>query len=206
MSAAHPSMVSGSTKEFPPFRLDTVNECLWRHRDDEDDERIRLTPKAFAVLRYLVEHAGRLVRKNEILDAAWPDTFVQPEVLKSQILDIRRLLSDDPKNPRFIETLPKRGYQFIAPIREASALADPPVELRSSGIIGRDRQLDELRNCLKDVLIVDREAIKLLATRASNGGELRNCPAYIREWVTREMADLNASEERTNRTEGMGDA
>ncbi len=59
---------------------------------------------------------------------------------------------------------------------------------------------------LKGVLIVDREAIKLLAVRESNGVELRNCPAYIREWVTRETADRNTSEERTKRSEGSEDA
>ena len=59
---------------------------------------------------------------------------------------------------------------------------------------------------LKDVLIVDREAIKLLAVGESNGVELRNCPAYIREWVTRETADRNTSEERTKRSKGTEDA
>jgi hypothetical protein len=59
---------------------------------------------------------------------------------------------------------------------------------------------------LKDVLIVDREAIKLLAVGESNGVELRNCPAYIREWVTRETADRNTSEKRTKGTEGSEDA
>jgi hypothetical protein len=59
---------------------------------------------------------------------------------------------------------------------------------------------------LKDVLIVDREAIKLLAVSESNGVELRNCPAYIREWVTRETADRNKSKERTKRSEGSEDA
>jgi hypothetical protein len=58
---------------------------------------------------------------------------------------------------------------------------------------------------LKDVLIVDREAIKLLAVGESNGVELRNCPAYIREWVTRETADRNTSEKRINGTEGSED-
>jgi hypothetical protein len=58
---------------------------------------------------------------------------------------------------------------------------------------------------LKDVLIVDREAIKLLAVRESNGVELRNCPAYIREWVTRETAE-STSEERLKRSEGSEDA
>jgi len=59
---------------------------------------------------------------------------------------------------------------------------------------------------LKEVLLVDREAVKLLAFRESNGAELRNCPAYIREWVTREMADRNASEERIRQSEGNEDA
>ena len=75
----------------------------------------------FAVVRYLVEHAGGLVSQNEILEAVWPNTFVQPEVLKSQILDIRRALWDDSKNPCFIETRPKRGYQFIARVGESSS-------------------------------------------------------------------------------------
>jgi hypothetical protein len=76
-------------KELALFRLDTVNQCLWRHRADGDDERISLAPKAFGVLRYLVEHAGRLVTQNELLEALWPDTFVQPEVIKSHILGLR---------------------------------------------------------------------------------------------------------------------
>ena len=59
---------------------------------------------------------------------------------------------------------------------------------------------------LKNVLIVDREAIKLLAVRESNGVVLRNCPAYIREWVTRETADRKMSEKRTKRSGGSEDA
>ena len=64
-------------KEFLPFRLDTVDQCLWRRSNTEDDERILLTPKAFAVLRYLVEHAGRLVTQDELLDAVWPGVHIQ---------------------------------------------------------------------------------------------------------------------------------
>jgi len=101
--------------EFPPFRLDIENQCLWR-----GEERITLTPKAFHVLHYLVERAGRLVTQSEILEALWPDTFVQPEVLKSHILDIRAALGDDARNPLFIETQPRRGYRFIAGICEAA--------------------------------------------------------------------------------------
>ena len=100
-------------REFPPFRRDTVNQCLWRRRETADDERILLTPKAFAVLRYLVAHAGQLVSQEALLAAAWPETHVQPEVLKSRIFEIRGVLGDRPKTPRFIETLPRRGYRFI---------------------------------------------------------------------------------------------
>jgi len=151
---------SHSMKEFNPFRLDTVNECLWRRSDGQDDERILLTPKAFSVLRHLVEHAGRLVTQDELIEAVWPDTFVQPEVLKYQIADIRSVLGDRPKNPLFIETLPRRGYQFIAPVRERGTAE--PVE--SSGraqskLVGRDRELGALRACLKRSLKGERQVV-----------------------------------------------
>jgi hypothetical protein len=74
MSASRHSIASGSTKEFLPFRLDAVNECLWRHRDDGEDEQIRVPPKAFAFSRNLVERAGRLVTQDELLEALWPET------------------------------------------------------------------------------------------------------------------------------------
>jgi hypothetical protein len=78
--------------EFLPFRLDSVNQCLWRQHETAPDERMALTPKAFAVLRYLVEHAGRLVPQEELLEAVWPETFIKPEVLKSRIFELRRAL------------------------------------------------------------------------------------------------------------------
>jgi TolB-like protein/Tfp pilus assembly protein PilF len=104
-------------KEFAQFRLDTADQTLWR-----EDRRVPLTPKAFAVLSYLVERHGRLVTQDELLESVWAGTFVQPEVLKSQILDIRAALGDRPKDPLFIETVPRRGYRFIAGVREASAV------------------------------------------------------------------------------------
>ena len=134
--------------EFPPFRLDAVNQCLWR-RADKGDERISLTPKAFAMLNYLVEHAGRLITQDELLDALWPGTFVQPEVLKSHILDLRSALGDDARNPRFIQTLPRRGYQFIAAVSDPAAEAKLTHELPSRKLVGRDAALAELKQCLE---------------------------------------------------------
>src|SRR5262247_3813602 len=107
--------------DFPPFWLDPVNQCLWRRQETAPDERLLLTPKAFAVLRLLVAHAGRLVTQDELLAALWPEMHVQPEVLKSRIFEVRSALGDRPKTPRFIETLPRRGYRFIAPVHDRPA-------------------------------------------------------------------------------------
>ncbi len=146
-------------KEFPPFWLDTVNQCLWRHGEDGNEELIRLTPKAFAVLRYLVDHAGRLVIQDELISAVWPDTFVLPEVLKGQILDIRRALGDRPKDPLFIETVPRRGYQFIAPIKVASTEVAVVLEQTCRKLVGRDAALAQLGESLQRVLRGQRQIV-----------------------------------------------
>ncbi len=103
-------------KEFPPFLLDDEGQCLWR-----GNERVTLTPKAFSILCYMVKRAGRLVTQNELLEALWPDTFVQPDVLKSHILDVRSALGDDARNPSFIETQQRRGYRFIAAVKDSAS-------------------------------------------------------------------------------------
>jgi len=108
-------------KLFKTFRLDTANHLLWRNGD-----RVPLAPKAFDLLAYLVEHAGQLVTPDEILEALWSETYVNPEVLRKYILEIRKTLGDRPDNPEFIETVPKRGYRFVAPVLEERA-AEPPV-------------------------------------------------------------------------------
>jgi hypothetical protein len=146
--------------EFPPYRLDIINQCLWRARAGADEERIVPSPKAFAVLRYLVEHPGRLVTHQEFLDALWPKTHVQPEVLKSHISEIRAALGDHSKKPIFIETLARRGYRFIAPLSRAlsAVLAHPPVPAASQ-LVGRDRTLAELRECFLKMLRGERQFV-----------------------------------------------
>jgi DNA-binding winged helix-turn-helix (wHTH) protein len=135
--------------EFPPFRLDLVNQCLWRCGEAGHAERIHLTPKAFAVLQHLVKHAGRLVTQDELLDAVWPKCCVQPEVLKSQILDLRRVIGDDPKNPRFIETLARRGYQFIAAVHELRHRLTLIPDTDERKLVGRRAALIRLREILQ---------------------------------------------------------
>jgi hypothetical protein len=79
-------------KHFSPFRFDLVNECLWRKRERGPDERVPLTPKTFAVLRYLVDHAAQLVTHDQLLDEVWPATHVQPQAVMREILNLRRAL------------------------------------------------------------------------------------------------------------------
>src|SRR5262245_34603909 len=101
---------------FDRFRLDLPNECLW-----EGAQAINLRPKAFAVLAYLIGRPGQLVTKEELLQAVWPGTFVGDGVLKVVIRQLRDILGDDPKTPRFIDTVHRRGYRFISEIK-ANAL------------------------------------------------------------------------------------
>ena len=101
-------------KLFHSFRLDTTNQCLWR-----DDKRLAIPPKVYDVLRYLVENPGRLITQEELLEKLWPDTYVNPEVIRKYILEIRRILGDRLDKPEFVETQPKRGYRFVASVRDA---------------------------------------------------------------------------------------
>src|SRR4051812_32915177 len=101
---------------FEAFRLDLVNECL-----RQDARVITLRPKAFRVLKFLVERSGQLVTKRQVLDAVWPETFVGDAVLKDVVRQLREALNDCSKNPRYIETAHRRGYRFIAKIAPTGA-------------------------------------------------------------------------------------
>ncbi len=153
------------TKVFGPFRLDPLNQCLWRSK-----ERVVLAPKAYDVLRYLVERAGRLITQDEILEALWPDTYVNPECVRKYILEIRRVLGDQPKEPIYIETLPKRGYRFVAdvaeerPVPEARAAAAPALN-----VVGRDRAIAELHKHQASAMTGQRQIVFI--TGAAGAGK-----------------------------------
>ena len=142
-------------KSFLSFRLDDANQCLWR-----GDTRVSLMPKPFAVLRYLVEHPGRLITHEELLNAIWPETYVQPEVLRRYILEIRRVLNDEAGSPRFVETLPKRGYQFVAPVTEAPASdSAASTAMKFTSLVGRESSLSDLQAHLQQALNGRRQVV-----------------------------------------------
>ncbi len=158
-STIPPVLHWGSMTEFPPFRLDLINQCLWCRKDEGDEERIPLPPKTFAMLRYLVEHAGRLVTQDELLEALWPEVYIQPEVLKTHVRGIRVALGDDSKNPCFIETLPRRGYRFIAPVKETSRPTNLGGDSPASRLVGRNEELERLRESLRRAACGERRLV-----------------------------------------------
>src|ERR1700691_5254279 len=146
-------------KVFPPFRLDTVNQCLWRSGDTGQDARILLTPKAFAVLEHWAKHAGGLVTDDEIRQAVWPDTVVEPQAVKKHVLAVRTALGDCPKNSLFIETLTRRGYRFIAPVSGPVASGPVSVTPAQSTLVGRGGALDVLGETWKRALSGERQIV-----------------------------------------------
>ena len=100
---------------FGGFTLDLQRHGLYRKGD-----RLHLTPKPFETLAFLVEHRGRTIGKQKLLDAVWKEAFVTEDTLVKAIREIRRVLEDDKENPRFVQTVPGEGYRFIADVTEAN--------------------------------------------------------------------------------------
>jgi len=98
--------------EFGPFVLDARSRILLR-----DGATVRLTPKAFETLLVLIQHGVQVVDKEQLLKEVWPDTFVEEGSLSRNIHELRKALGDDSSQPSYIETIPKRGYRFLAPLK-----------------------------------------------------------------------------------------
>jgi DNA-binding winged helix-turn-helix (wHTH) protein/tetratricopeptide (TPR) repeat protein len=115
--------------------------CFDRFRFDRADQRLEdasgvipLNPKAFEVLSVLIERRGQLVLKDQLLDEIWADTHVADGVLKVCIAEIRRALGDSATEPRFIETVHRRGYRFVAKITAPRSFEPmPSSEARGQG-------------------------------------------------------------------------
>jgi DNA-binding winged helix-turn-helix (wHTH) protein len=99
-------------------------------------EPVALAPKPFAVLCALARAPGKLVTKNALLDLVWGHRYVTESVLKSAISELRTALGDDPRQPRYIETVSRRGYRFIAAALGAPAQGALAVERNAA--IGRE--------------------------------------------------------------------
>jgi TolB-like protein/DNA-binding winged helix-turn-helix (wHTH) protein/Tfp pilus assembly protein PilF len=99
--------------EFGPFRLDTSEHSLLH-----DGQVVPLEPKVFNLLKVLVQNSGRLVEKDELLKEVWPDSFVEEGNLNRNISILRKALGEDSSGKPYIETVPKRGYRFVAGVKK----------------------------------------------------------------------------------------
>ena len=125
-----------------------------------------ISTKAFAVLLHLAEHPGRLLTKQALLDAVWPETHVGEGVLKRYVLEIRRALGDDAAEPRYIQTLHRRGYRFLQAeepepvVQEPKRRAAPPADCwPDPRIIGRKREFEQLDSWFGKALESDRQIV-----------------------------------------------
>jgi DNA-binding winged helix-turn-helix (wHTH) protein/predicted ATPase len=158
---------------FGQFRFDIANECLW-----QGTRAISLRPKAFGVLKVLLEHPGELVNKQQVLDAVWPGTFVGDAVLKDSIRQLREALHDNAASPSYIETAHRRGYRFIAKLSQPPSsdknLIEPPADRAGSlppttavlaspegavQMLGRDAELANMRSWLDRAFKGDRQTV-----------------------------------------------
>ncbi|HEX7138618.1 MAG TPA: winged helix-turn-helix domain-containing protein, partial [Vicinamibacterales bacterium] len=96
---------------FGPFLVDRRRYCVLR-----DDRSVELTPKLLDLLIHLLDHAGSLVTKEQLLDALWPDANVTDNALTQAVSELRDALGDDAGSPQFIKTVARRGYRFVAPV------------------------------------------------------------------------------------------
>jgi DNA-binding winged helix-turn-helix (wHTH) protein len=111
--------MSGPTRrayQFGPFSLDVDRRLMLKN-----DRAVALTSKAFETLLALVENHSRIVEKDELLKRIWPDTVVEERNLAVNISTLRKVLGESPESHEYIVTIPGRGYQFVAPLREPDA-------------------------------------------------------------------------------------
>ncbi len=153
---------------FGPFHLDVGAERLWR-----GTEAVRLTAKAFGVLRYLVMQAGRLVSKEELFATVWYAASVSDAALAVCIREVRQALGDTAQTPQYVETVRGRGYRFVVPVTAAAATGKPTeVEPLSAVvgpqpglIVGLEAELHALQQCwtqaqqgVRQIVLVTGEA------------------------------------------------
>jgi DNA-binding winged helix-turn-helix (wHTH) protein len=159
---------------FAHYRLDLASEQLWC-----GSQEIPLPAKAFALLRYLVEHAGQLVSKAELFTALWPGTVVTDDALTFCVGEVRKALRDNAKAPQYIETVPRRGFRFIAKVvsrqssvvsrkeeardwrLETGPLSSQVSSLKplASPLVGRDAELAQLHSLLDKALSGERQMV-----------------------------------------------
>ena len=170
---------------FGCFQLDPVQGLR------RGDKEVRVTPKSLSVLLLLVERAGQIVTKEEIFRAVWRDTAVSDSALTSCIQELRHVLQDDARLPRFVETLHRRGYRFVARVslkeKNSPSVVSLPQVTDNGPFVGRETAIQDM---LRIWAKVEQGSRQMLFVTGEAGigkttiisGLLRNIPAHSRTW------------------------
>src|SRR6185436_6592473 len=110
--------VAGPSYQFGPFFVDRI-----RYRVVRDDAVVELTPQLLDLLLHLLDNAGALITKEQLLDALWPGANVTDNALAQAVSELRQALGDDAGAPQFIKTVARKGYRFIAPVEKVDSVA-----------------------------------------------------------------------------------
>src|SRR5262245_33765377 len=146
--------------EFGPFRLDAAKHLLLC-----DGQPVPLTTKALDTLLVLVEHGGQLVTKDEMMRQVWHDTVVEEGNLTVTISMLRKALGEGPSEHRYIETVPRRGYRFVASVREVCGEGAEFLE-QGQGASGTALRKDEASPPARKSVFMARRTIWLAALLA----------------------------------------
>lgn len=145
--------------EFGQFRLDSAEHLLLR-----DGAPVPVTPKVFDTLLVLVENGGHLVEKDQLMKSLWPDTFVEEATLARNISDLRKALGEASNGQKYIDTVPKRGYRFVAAVSEVSDEGDELIVRKGTRPY---LVVEEERTITKDEVEAERTS-RITAQGASN--------------------------------------
>ena len=153
--------MASETVDFGPFRVDWDN-----HTIHNDAHELRVTPKAFAVLRYLLARPGQVVTKEELLRSVWPSTIVSEAALTVCIRELRRVFGDSARAPQYLETVHRRGFRFIGPVQgPRSKVQGPTFEPAPSPqhpappLVGRAAELSHLHQLLEKARSGERQIV-----------------------------------------------
>jgi TolB-like protein/DNA-binding winged helix-turn-helix (wHTH) protein/Tfp pilus assembly protein PilF len=199
-------MVTGTkVYSFGPFRLEPAERLLLRGQMP-----VHLSPKAFDALTMLVENRGHLLEKDEILRRLWPETFVEESNLAQHISLLRKALQDGEDGARYIETVPRRGYRFVAEVREADgkgsrADRDPAAaKTQTSSAIGSGSRFSSWRWIAGGAAVV--LALSLIAARLLWMHQDRTTAAPIRSLAVLPLQNLSGDAGQEYFADGMTEA
>jgi predicted ATPase/DNA-binding winged helix-turn-helix (wHTH) protein len=149
MSDRGQTALSKGSYSFGPFRL-----CLAERRLKRDGVAVEIGARALDILIALIERSGEFVSNQNLIEKAWPNTFVDESNLRVHMVALRKALGDDKKNVRYISNIPGRGYRFVVPVSLVSGAANISRDSRSfksaapGRIVGRESAVREVAACL----------------------------------------------------------